>query len=158
MPCSLRKFILTWPQQCTMTADNSHLIDPIDLSMKQSRTYRFNLFWILIVILYSAILGIGSIFPLGYAPLNYHLTFYDKVRLTTPFVHILLTWLSFVNWRFQKWLVFINLWFYLIIMSALLWMLQENDLNIFIVIYMIIWIVLVIKSFIKWRSLLKLDK
>jgi len=125
--------------------------------MTQTKAHEHNKFLIVIGISYSVILIIGSIYPRGYAPPDYHFTLYDNAMLAIPFVHILLFWLSWLNGRLQKWIVFINLWLYFFIMFVLLWMLRENDLNIFIIVFMLIWVILVIWNIDKWRSLQKRD-
>ena len=113
----------------------------------------FDVLWIIGLLLYSIILILGSIFPRGYAPPNYHFTLMDDVRLAVPIVHVFLTWLSLFKWKYQKWILLVNLCFCFFIMSALLWLLRENDMNVFIVILMVIWVMLVRRSIGQWRYL-----
>jgi hypothetical protein len=112
-----------------------------------------DVFWLIALLLYSIILILGSIYPRGYAPPNYHFTLLDNARLAVPIVHVFLTWISILKWKFQKWVLLVNLCFCFTIMSALLWMLRSNDVNVFIVILMVIWVLLVRRSIGQWRSL-----
>jgi hypothetical protein len=110
-------------------------------------------FWLIALLLYSIILILGSIYPRGYAPSNYHFTLLDNAQLAVPIVHVFLTWISILKWKFQKWVLLVNLCFCFTIMSALLWMLRSNDVNVFIVILMVIWVLIVRRSIGQWRSL-----
>ena len=112
------------------------------------------IFWVFLIAVYSSILLVGAYYiPGAYAGPPRQRDFYDYLLLVVPIIHVILTCCAFLNFKFQKWILFLNLGFYILIMSWFIWVLMSNDLNIFIVGLFLIWIKLFLWTFRKWKSL-----
>jgi hypothetical protein len=100
--------------------------------------------WILSIarVTYSILLILGSIYSFGYAPPSYRFTIAEYCRLVVPFIHVILIWITIFALPFRKVFLLINLIFHITTMALLIWMLQSNDINLFIFLFIISWCVL----------------
>jgi hypothetical protein len=110
-----------------------------------------------LMILYSLPLIFGLLVSLMYAPYGFEYSSTDYFKTGFIVTHILISFFSIINWRFQKIILLINLIFYTIIMAFLIWILTENDINLYIYFFIILWFILFVLSINKFLSLTKLS-
>lgn len=99
-------------------------------------------FLIIMRSIYSLILVGGALFVLGMAPIDYSFTFSDYCKIAFLIIHLGLIFISLIPWHFQKSILIVNIFFYLGAVISLLWMLTENDINFFIVVVLVVWLIL----------------
>jgi len=113
-----------------------------------------NIFLVFLIAVYSTILLVGAYYiPGAYAGPPRQRDFYDYLLLIVPIIHTTLTCSALIKFKFQKLILFLNLGFYILIISWFLLALMSNDLNIFIVVLFLIWLKLFLWTFRKWKSL-----
>jgi hypothetical protein len=110
-----------------------------------------------LMILYSLPLIFSLLVSLMYAPYGFEYSSTDYFKTGFIVTHILFSFFSIINWRFQKIILLINLIFYTIIMAFLIWILTENDINLYIYFFIILWFILFVLSINKFLSLTKLS-
>jgi hypothetical protein len=105
-----------------------------------------NILIIIIKITYSIFLFLGLFVGLMYAPYGYNFSFIVILKISLIFSHLVLINISGIKWRFQKIISIINLLFYLMTISYLTILLNENDPNPIVYTFIIFWIILFIES------------
>jgi len=118
--------------------------------MKKTRKQLENAFITLTMIVYSLSLVFGFVISFMFTPYSYEYSYYDYLKMVFLVTHILFIFFSMINWRYQKIVLFINLVFYVITMAFLVWILTENDINIYIYFFIILWLILFVFSFKKF--------
>jgi hypothetical protein len=118
--------------------------------MKKTRKQLENAFITLTMIVYSLSLVFGFVISFMFTPYSYEYSYYDYLKMVFLVTHILFIFFSMINWRYQKIVLFINLVFYVITMAFLVWILTENDINIYIYFFIILWLILFVFSFNKF--------
>ena len=116
-----------------------------------------NVLMLPIMILYSLSLILCFLVSLMYAPYGFEYGSSDYFKMGFLVTHILFNFFSIINWRFQKIILVINLVFYKILMAFLIWILTENDINLYIYLFIIFWIILFVLSINKFLSLTNLN-
>lgn len=101
-----------------------------------------NIFMLPVLFLYVIILIFGFGISLLYAPYGYEFNSTDYIKTTFLAAHIFFILLSIIKWRFQKLVLSINLFFYSCIIIYLIWLLRENDINIYIYFFITLWLIL----------------
>lgn len=110
--------------------------------MKKTIKQLENAFITLTMIVYSLTLIFGFVISFMFAPYGYEYSYYDYLKMVFLITHILFIFFSMINWRYQKIILFINLVFYAITMAFLVWILTENDINLYIYFFIILWLIL----------------
>lgn len=112
--------------------------------------------WVITIAVYAAILLVTAYMaPHMYAGPPHPRDIYDNLMFTVPLVHIVLVCLAFVNFKFQKLIITINLGVYLLLLAFLIGYFMVDSPNVLVIGVFLIWIRLFVWSVGKWISLRK---
>ncbi len=117
--------------------------------MKKTIKQLENAFIVLTMIVYSLSLVLGFVISFFFAPYGYEYGSNDYLKMVFLVTHILFIFFSMINWQYQKIILFINLVFYAITMAYLVCILTENDINLYIVLFIILWLILFVFTLLK---------
>ena len=112
--------------------------------------------WVLTIAVYSAIILVTAYMaPHMYAGPPRPRDMYDNLYFAIPLIHIILVCLAFVNSKFQKLIIIINLGVYLLLLALLVYIFTVDSPNVLVIGVFLIWIRLFVWSVRKWMSLRK---